>query len=639
MYEKFYGLKEKPFSLVPNSRFLYPSKKHQNALTYLEYGLSEGAGFIVLTGEIGSGKTTTLQHILRRLEGDVEVAVISNTNVNSDELISLVAHEFEIEGEFSSKAKKLDAVFHYLIGQYAQGKRVLLVVDEAQNLPIHALEEVRMLSNLQTEDQSLLQIMLIGQPQLREKLQRPELTQLSQRVAVYYHLGALDRGELEEYLAFRLEKVGGKLDIFEPATFELIYEASGGIPRVINLLCDTALVYGYADSASRISKDIIAQVIRDKEGFGLRVSSQEEQPSAGSCGTSGVSAKRIDTLEQQVRDLRQQFDQLLLSVAQKNNSINERLIIELFSLLHKEGGAETSCISPNCTKEEGKDTSKFFSRKQKNHSPFNESDSREKSTSPIASPHQEQTQKTWPAKGSSGDSQLTMIDLNCRILPDDEHGTRSFDQSLTMARLAVSDGVGVMVATPYVQDTSSASVDISRGVSWLNHLLRQERIALTVMSGAEISTSISPADVKDLTINDTDYLLLEVPTTPLPSNFKEILAQYVAAGLRPILTHPERNPTVICSPEALQTFLPQDCFVQVAAGSLLGDFGPEIKHCSHQLLRAGRVAVMASESYSLSKPKALLEQGVQCASEIIGTEEAQKLVFSSPAKIIAGLAL
>lgn len=338
MYEKFYGLTEKPFYLVPNPRFLYLSKKHQNALTYLEYGLSEGSGFILLTGDIGAGKTTIVRHILNRIEAHVEVGVIFNTNVDSGELIDLVLHEFGLESTYDNKAKSLEAIFQYLIKKYSQGKRVLLVIDEAQNLSTQALEEIRMLSNLQTDDQMLLQIMLVGQPELKLRLHSTALTQLSQRIAVYYHLGPLEHDEIEEYIAFRLGKVGGSLDIFENDTFALIYQASGGIPRIINLLCDTALVYGYAESLARINTEVVSQVIRDKGGLGL---SGHEQPAGEKAIVRGEQSAdshslRLVALEEKVAILQQQFDWRGTEFARHETQANERLVAELTKLLRNE---------------------------------------------------------------------------------------------------------------------------------------------------------------------------------------------------------------------------------------------------------------------------------------------------------------
>lgn len=340
MYKKFYGLKEKPFALVPNPRCLYLSKKHQNALTYLEYGLSEGSGFILLTGDIGSGKTTVMRHILNKIEHNamVEVGVISNTNVNSGELLKLVIHEFGIQSTSDDKAKTLDAIFQYLIKAYSQGKRVVLVVDEAQNLSTQSLEEIRMISNLQTDDDILLQIILIGQPDLKRRLSTPALTQLSQRISVFYHLKALDRDEIREYIAFRLKVAGGFPDLFEEETYELIYKASGGIPRIINILCDTALVYGYAESSERITAEILQQVIHDKEGLGLMVNEltlSESLPVKDSDGTFGYDQRFID-LEYKVANLQQQIEKRLVEADQQRAEVNARLITKLTELLRDE---------------------------------------------------------------------------------------------------------------------------------------------------------------------------------------------------------------------------------------------------------------------------------------------------------------
>ncbi len=188
MYEKFYGFREKPFQIVPNPAYLYKSPKHEAALTYLEYGVAENVGFILLTGEIGSGKTTLVQYILGRLDTATEAAVIFNTNVSAEELLGLILEEFDVPRAAKDKAALLNALNQYLIDRYAQRKRVILIIDEAQNLSEKALEEVRMLSNLQSEDQCLLQIMLVGQPELVAKLKQPSLRQFTQRIAASYHL-------------------------------------------------------------------------------------------------------------------------------------------------------------------------------------------------------------------------------------------------------------------------------------------------------------------------------------------------------------------------------------------------------------------------------------------------------------------
>jgi len=341
MYENFYGFTEKPFQLVPNPNFLYFSTKHQNALTYLEYGLSEGSGFILLTGDIGSGKTTLVRYLLNRIEKDIEVGVLFNTNVESDELLALVMREFGLTSTFATKSAYLDIIFHHLIERYAHGKRVLLIIDEAQNLSLSALEEVRMLSNLQTDDQSLLQVMLVGQPELKRKLSAKALAQLSQRIAVHYHLGTLNGEETREYIAFRLQKVGGAPDIFDKEAMELIYGASLGIPRVVNLLCDTALVYAYGESLSQIGAEVVSQVIRDKEGFGLlqqeqacEVAGPEDVESGGSSDHGQDS--RIAALEAKVGWLQVQMEGQLAQASQLGAHSTERLITELTALIGKE---------------------------------------------------------------------------------------------------------------------------------------------------------------------------------------------------------------------------------------------------------------------------------------------------------------
>ena len=270
MYTQFYGLDEKPFGLVPNPAYLYLSERHHNALTYLEYGLMEKAGFILLTGDIGMGKTTLIRHILNNLESNMEVAVIFNTMVFSNDLLHLILSEFEIEFDAGlSKAAALELLYQYLIACYAKGKKVLLVIDEAQHLSHDVLEEIRMISNLQTDDEMLIQIMLVGQTELKEKLGSPSLRQFAQRIAVSYHLSPMNTDETAHYITHRLEIAGGHPDLFEKAAIERIIEASGGIPRIINMLCDACLVYGFADAVERISPNIVEQVLDDRGGMGL----------------------------------------------------------------------------------------------------------------------------------------------------------------------------------------------------------------------------------------------------------------------------------------------------------------------------------------------------------------------------------
>ncbi|MHA2282694.1 MAG: XrtA/PEP-CTERM system-associated ATPase [Promethearchaeota archaeon] len=328
MYENFYGLKEKPFSIVPNPDFLYLSEKHQNALTYLEYGLSEKVGFILLTGEIGTGKTTLIRHLLNQIESDLEIAVILNTNVSPEQLLNLILNEFELETEDVDKSIALDRFNRFLIDKYAAGKRVILIIDEAQNLSNESLEEIRMLSNLDTEDQILLQIMLVGQPELKDRLGDPRLSQISQRIAVRYHLDPLSREETKQYIKFRLQKAGGNPDIFSVSAVDLIYNASKGIPRTINLICDAALVYGFADEIRIIDPDVIELVIDDKSGIGITVdagnktSSVAEMPEEG--GFEEI-LKRLQLLESRMQKLQLQVEWQITELEKKANGFKEEL--------------------------------------------------------------------------------------------------------------------------------------------------------------------------------------------------------------------------------------------------------------------------------------------------------------------------
>lgn len=339
MYETFYGFKEKPFQIVPNPEYLYKSPKHRNALTYLEYGLSENVGFILLTGEIGSGKTTLIQYILNKMGDDYEIAVIFNTNFSSYQLLMMILNEFEIPSQKLDKAAALDQLNEFLIEKYAEKKKVLLIIDEAQNLTFEALEEVRMLSNLHTADQTLIQIMLVGQPELVEKLQNPKLLQFSQRIAVNFHLEGLDRNETTEYIKYRLEKSGGHNGIFSPEAIDMIYRLSGGIPRSINLLCQAALVYGFADEAGTVDRKTIDQISKDKIGIGLGTNVQPKLEFTASDSNDSLPKKvleRLRNLESEVEIIRSQLDNQVKELEEKAEWSQKDLADRLNELLEDE---------------------------------------------------------------------------------------------------------------------------------------------------------------------------------------------------------------------------------------------------------------------------------------------------------------
>ena len=270
MYERFYDLRERPFALSPDPEYLYPSRVHREALDYLRYGLESHAGFVVITGEIGSGKTTLLQTLLRGLDTQTTVGRIVNTILEPRELLETIMIDFGLDPSGRSKPLLLRDLAQYLVDQRLAGRLVLLVIDEAQNLSTAALEELRMLSNLETEKSKLLQIVLVGQPNLRDKLVSPELEQLRQRITVSYHLTPLDPGEAANYVNHRLRRAanGTPLEFPREAT-DLIHARSRGVPRIINVICDAALVFGYAEERRQIDLALVQDVLSELELTGI----------------------------------------------------------------------------------------------------------------------------------------------------------------------------------------------------------------------------------------------------------------------------------------------------------------------------------------------------------------------------------
>lgn len=264
MYSKFYGFKEKPFNLTPDSRFFYASAKHEEALNCLLLAISERNGFVVVTGEIGAGKTTVCRTLLNKLDPATKVALILNTHLTKKELLITILDDLGIEYKTKSKAHLLWALNKYLIEQAHNEVNVVLIIDEAQNLTTSVIEEVRMLSNLETEREKLIQIVLIGQPELRKKLANPKLEQFRQRVVFHYHLQALDFEETNSYIKHRLVKAGNKeADTFTQPAIAEIFNYSKGVPRLINLVCHNALIGGLVADAKTISLEIVKEAIRE----------------------------------------------------------------------------------------------------------------------------------------------------------------------------------------------------------------------------------------------------------------------------------------------------------------------------------------------------------------------------------------
>lgn len=275
MYLTFFGLNEKPFAITPDPRYLYLSERHAEALAHLLYGINEAGGFVQLTGEVGTGKTTIVRSLLAQTPTNAEIALILNPRMTAPEFLLTICEELGIgvpDSALGSLKDLVDILSHYLLRAHAAGKRVVLVVDEAQNLSPDVLEQVRLLTNLETNTQKLLQIILIGQPELRELLGRNELRQLAQRITGRYHLNPLSREETTAYVRHRLRVAGATTDIFSPAALTESFRLSQGVPRVINVICDRALLGAYSLDRHRVTSPLVRHAA--SEVFGKRFAPQ-----------------------------------------------------------------------------------------------------------------------------------------------------------------------------------------------------------------------------------------------------------------------------------------------------------------------------------------------------------------------------
>jgi putative secretion ATPase (PEP-CTERM system associated) len=375
MYERFYQLRERPFALSPDPEYLYPSRVHREALDYLRYGLESQAGFVVITGEIGSGKTTLLQTLLRGLDSQTTVGRIVNTILEPRELIETIMIDFGLEAQGRSKPLMLRDLAQYLVDQRLAGRMVLLVIDEAQNLSLGALEELRMLSNLETEKSKLMQIVLVGQPNLRDKLAAPELEQLRQRITVSYHLLPLDAGETANYINHRLRRAALAAPLeFPRDVTDVIHGRSRGVPRIINVICDAALVFGYAEERRLIDSTLIADVLSELELTGVLPPEREaaeappapavmdrrpEPAFAGAPAAVAVSSARQDDLrraELATRAAMEQAAQRAAEIDQREHALRNRerelaeqrrILAEEYRLLrvHRTAAAPAATVS------------------------------------------------------------------------------------------------------------------------------------------------------------------------------------------------------------------------------------------------------------------------------------------------------
>ncbi len=264
MYHKFYGFKEAPFNMTPSSRFFYESSKHVEALSTLIYAIESRKGFVVITGDIGSGKTTVCRTLLNKLDARTQTALVTNTHISGKDLLCTILEDFGVEYTRGSKAQLISQLNIYLIEQLRNGHNVVIIIDEAQNLTPSVLEEVRMLSNLETENEKLVQIIFLGQPELKKKLALPRLEQLRQRIAVFYHLTPLTEGDAKKYIAHRL-KIASKSDrqYFTDQALDTVYQFSKGVPRLINQICDSALLNGFIYEKEIIDHELMREVVRE----------------------------------------------------------------------------------------------------------------------------------------------------------------------------------------------------------------------------------------------------------------------------------------------------------------------------------------------------------------------------------------
>ncbi len=343
MYESFFKLKECPFKLPPDPEFLFLSQQHKLALVHLEYGLSHQAGFIVITGEIGTGKTTLVKTMLRRMTEDTVVASIFNTTVGAEEFLNLILDDYELPwNENETHTQKLDKLKSFLIDIYTKGKKAVLIVDEAQNLSMETLEEIRLLSNFQTTKDYLVHIFLVGQPELKYKLTHHSLRQLAQRISVHYHINPLTEKETEEYIAHRL-KVSGCDDVgscFSEDALEEIYTQTLGFPRLINLLCDACLVNAFADQVKPVTRSIVTDTIKgDGAGNFWQIASSQslaKQPATNRENIEDVPPPKAPANQagpamqgfsaDQLSDLQSRVSELEKTVQVLSRLVNERLI-------------------------------------------------------------------------------------------------------------------------------------------------------------------------------------------------------------------------------------------------------------------------------------------------------------------------
>jgi len=342
MYEQFFQLTRKPFDLLPNPDFMFMSRSHNRALSYLDYGIRERVGFILLTGEVGSGKTTIIRNLIKKNLGKVVLSKIFNTKVDSEQLLAMINDDFGLPVQNRNKIALLHDLNAFLIDQFVKGNQPVLIIDEAQNLANELLEEIRMLSNLETDSTKLLQIILVGQPELRQTIASPSMVQLRQRISINCHIQPLALDETEQYVLHRMEKAGNRNAVnFSKETLQLIFAHSRGIPRLINIICDFILLAAFAEETHAIDAPMVQEIIDDLdfEGhFWGGESSSGKEPEGGGQGKSSISMRTVKTFSLMLREMNRRLEKL----EKENDTSGRQLLQELRTrVLAVEGAVKT----------------------------------------------------------------------------------------------------------------------------------------------------------------------------------------------------------------------------------------------------------------------------------------------------------